>query len=88
MFELRIVENGEEKVILKFSKEELMKRIAHLGVLTFFGREVNRIRVPRSFIGLIFNWITAASVSDAVIRLAFPKKAEIIDIQTGEVNDK
>lgn len=78
MFEFRMVEDGEEKVIFQISKKDLVKKIACFGVFTFVGGEVNRIRVPKSYIGLIFNWITAGAITDAVIRLAFPK---------GEVND-
>ena len=88
MFEFRVVEDGEEKVIFQLSKEEILRKITYFGVLTFLGREVNRVRIPKSYLGLIFNWLTAGAVTDAVMKLAFPKKANIIDIQTGdEVSD-
>lgn len=79
--------DGEEKKekVFEITKEQVIEKIAHLGVFSFVGREVNRIRPAKRNIGLIFNWITAAALTDAIMAVAFPKKVvEVREVKETE----
>ena len=85
--EIRLKGEKEDKVkTFEIPFNSVVKNITHLGVISFIGKEVNRVRPPKRNIGFIFNWMTAVAVADAIMSLAFPKeKVDIIDVETEEV---
>ena len=60
--------------VIDIELDKVIRNVTHLGVLSFVGREVNRVRPPKRNIGLVFNWMTAFCVTDAIMELVFPKK--------------
>lgn len=70
-----VIENKEKNFKKEFdiTAEQMAKAITHVGVLNFVGKEINRVRPPKRNIGLVFNWMTAMTVTDAIISLVFPK---------------
>lgn len=76
-----IIENKEKdfKKEFEINGSDVMKRLTQISVFSFIGREVNRVRPPKRNIGLVFNWMAAAAVTDAVMNLienGFEKKEE------------
>ena len=50
--------------------DRIVRGITKLGVFSFMGREVMRVRPPRRNVGVIFNYMTAAAITDAIMALA------------------
>lgn len=67
-------EGKENEKVIDIELDKVIRNVTHLGVLSFVGREVNRVRPPKRNIGLVFNWMTAFCVTDAIMELVFPKK--------------
>ena len=50
--------------------DRIIRGFTKLGVFSFMGREVMRVRPPRRNVGVIFNYMTAAAITDAIMALA------------------
>lgn len=66
--------SDENEKVIDIELDKVIRNVTHFGVLSFVGREVNRVRPPKRNIGLVFNWMTALCVTDAIMELVFPKK--------------
>lgn len=66
--------SDENEKVIDIELDKVIRNVTHFGVLSFIGREVNRVRPPKRNIGLVFNWMTALCVTDAIMELVFPKK--------------
>ena len=92
--EIRVKGEKEEKVkSFDIPVAKVMQGITHIGVISFIGREVNRVRPPKRNIGMIFNWMTAIAVSDAIMNVIFPEKKEeaaedVVDVEVKEVKEE
>ena len=75
-------ENEEKIKEFEIPTEKIVKGITKLGVFSFVSREVMRVRPPKRNIGVIFNWMTAVAVTDAIIELGegmfFKKEPEVV----------
>ena len=58
----------------EISMEDIAKKVTQIGVFSFIGREVNRVRPPKRNVGLIINWMTAAAVTDGIMALVYGNK--------------
>lgn len=67
-------EEGEKTKKIDIPTGKVVRGITHLGIFSFVGKEVNRVRPPKRNIGSIINLVTAAIISDAIMNAAFPKK--------------
>ena len=74
--EIKIKGKEEDSKVFEIHVERVIKGITKFSVLSFIGKEINRVRPPRRNIGSIINWMGAFAVTDAVMNLAFPKKTE------------
>lgn len=74
--EITITKAGEEIKKFNISEGKLVRGIAKIGVFSFVGKEINRVRPPKRNAGLVLNYITAATITSAVMELVFGKKKE------------
>lgn len=86
-FKFEITDDGKNKVEeTKVYTKKLIRGITHIGLFSFIGNEINHIRPPKRNIGLVFNLITAAAVSEAIMQAVFPKEAAEVEVQAKEVD--
>ena len=75
-------ENEEKIKEFDIPTEKIVKGITKLGVFSLVSREVMRVRPPKRNVGVIFNWMTAVAVTDAIIELGegmfFKKEPEVV----------
>ena len=68
---MKVTITSDEKVLREYDipTDKIIRGITKLGVFSFVGREVMRVRPPKRNIGVIFNWLTAAAVTDCIMEI-------------------